>query len=130
MSIELTDKQKPYLGELLNHLANMEGCMATKINHKDLGSLTDQLSQALTLLAHQGRVVELAVGIFDYAKGQAVEMVKDEDLKHEVLKLKLSGILAQHSARFDRAERTVKALSTYIDGLRTLISAEKELTKL
>ena len=129
MSIELTDKQKPFLMELIGHLQNMEACMATNVNHNDLNSLTAQLASALSLLAHQGRVVELAVGIFDWAKGQAVDVVKNDDLKHEVLKMKLSGLLSAHSARFDRAERTVKALTTYVDGLRTLISAEKELSK-
>lgn len=127
--IQNTPDQQKRIDELSGYLEAMENTMKKEVDHTDISSLTYQLSKAITLLATQGKVMELASFLFDWAKGKAVEIVKDEDLKHEVLKLKLSGLLAQHSARFDRSERTVKALTTYIDGLRTLISAEKELSK-
>lgn len=127
--IENLPTQKAILDELTGYLEAMETSMKTEIDHSDINSLTYQLAKAIGLLATQGRSMEIASFLFDWAKGKAVDQVRDEDLKQDVLRLKLSGLLAQHSARFDRTERTVKALTTYIDGLRTLISAEKELSK-
>jgi len=129
MSIANKPEHKKYLDELEGYVNSIESCMKTVIDHSDINSLTYQLAKSLTLLALQGRVMELASSLFDWAKGQAVNHVKDAEYKQDILRMELSGLLAAHSARFDRAERTVKALSTYIDGLRTLISAEKELSK-
>lgn len=129
MSIVNLPDHRPYLDELSGYVNSIEACMKAEVDHQNLNNLTHQLAKALTLLGLQGRVMELAASMFDWAKGQAVSLVKDDDYKQDILRLKLSGLLAAHSARFDRAERTVKALTTYIDGLRTLISAEKELTK-
>lgn len=123
-----TDKIKPFLKELDGYLKQIDDCMSVQIDN-DLNLLTAQLSKSLTLLSLQGRVMEIAGGVYDWAKGQSVELCKADDLKHELLKNKLSGLLSNYSSKFDRAERTVKALTAYIDGLRTLISAEKELTK-
>lgn len=117
------------LEELMGYITEMEACMKAPINHADIGSLTQQLAKSIGLLATQGRCMQLAAELFDYAKGQAVEIVKNDDYKQDLMRLKLSGLLSVHSARFDRAERTVKALTTYIDGLRTLISAEKTLSQ-
>lgn len=126
--IDLKPEHKKFLDELMGYISNMEACMKTEIDHSDINSLTYQLTKAISLLSTQGRAMELAASMFDWAKGQAVEIVKNEDYKQDLMRLKLSGLLSVHSARFDRAERTVKALTTYIEGLRTLISAEKTLS--
>lgn len=128
MSIQLTEKQMPYLGELMGYIKQIESVMAEPVSTSDLNSLSYQLAKACTLLALQGRIMELASALYDYAKGEAVKQV-NKDLKLELLRLELASLLSVHSARFERAERVVKGLTTYIDGLRTLISAEKELSK-
>ena len=119
---------KDKVAELDRLIAECDRCMATELTN-DINGLLEHLTKSCTLLSLQGRIMELAVHIFDWAKGQAKDRV-DKDLKLELMRYALAGILSPYSAKYERAERTVKSFQTYIDGLRTIISAEKDLAKI
>ncbi len=111
--------------ELEKLVAGVEALMGEQVDHQDLPSLTGQLSRACNALQYQGKIMGYATYLFDKAKGSVVDKIKGEDLKLELLRLKLAGMLAVESAQYERAERVTKALPTYIDGLRSIISQLK-----
>lgn len=130
-SVELSPNQLPYLSELKNLLQTMEDTMIEP--PQDINHALEHLNRCGTVLAIQGRVIELATLIYSHVKGLlAEELSGDEKLKemkvHE-FRLWADGRLAQWEALFQKSERMIKSLDKYCENLRTIISAEKELRK-
>jgi len=114
-----------YEAELKKLLEGLESLLGAEVDHQDLHALTGQLMRACTALQYQGKVMGYATYLFDKAKGEVVNKIKGEDLKLELLRLRLASELSKESAMYERAERVTKALPVYIDGLRSIISQLK-----
>ena len=129
-SLKLEPDQKPYLAELENILQTFEDTMTSPPN--DINSQLEHLNTCNSLLALQGRVMELATLIHNNMKGKLIEEFKDsdEDMKAHEFRLWADGKMARWEALYFKAERTIKSLDKYCENLRTIISAEKELSKL
>jgi hypothetical protein len=113
-----------YETEFKKLLEGVESLMGEQVDHQDLPSLTGQLIRACNALQYQGKIMGLATYLFDKAKGEVASQ-DHGDMKLELLRLKIAGLLAKESANYERAERVTKALPAYIDGLRSIISQLK-----
>jgi hypothetical protein len=113
-----------YEAEFKKLLEGVESLMGEQVDHQDLPSLTGQLIRACNALQYQGKIMGLATYLFDKAKGEVASQ-DHGDMKLELLRLKIAGLLAKESANYERAERVTKALPAYIDGLRSIISQLK-----
>jgi len=127
-SVELSPNQLPYLSELKNLLQTMEDTMIEP--PKDINHALEHLNRCGTVLAIQGRVIELATIIYSHVKGRlSEELAEAKDMKVHEFRLWADGRLAQWEGLYQKSERMIKSLDKYCENLRTIISAEKELRK-
>ena len=98
----------------------------------DIHSQIEHLQQAISLFALQGIIMEAATLVHQEGKGDVLKSYMDGldngsygDMKAHEFRMWTDGKMAGYEALFHRAERTVKAFDKYIDGLRTIISANK-----
>lgn len=131
MKIELTTELESNLKSLKEMIDQVETFLSVQVDHKNLDELAFALSKALSLLPLSGRMMEYATRIYDTAKGQAIQIILADDrtYKQDEIRRIIEGLLANYSARYERTDRLIKNLSYYIDGIRTLISTEKEQVK-
>lgn len=116
--------------KLQKQILNIEGTMLTVIDSTNGDQCNDMLSQALPLFSTTGEIMETATLLFDLAQGEAAATIIGNDLylnaKYELQKSLLKGMTARWSALYERADKVTKDLARYIDGLRTVISYNKE----
>lgn len=131
MSITPTKEQQDSINKLVDMLDRIDAVMASQVDHRFIDSISEALQNGANILSLDGKVMELATAQYDWAKGAAIEIIMADmrEYKQDVLRYKLSGMLASYSARYERAVATIKALSNFNDSMRTLISKEKEMLK-
>jgi len=95
--------------------------------------LVVRAGKAANLQSSTGVIIKNSTGLFSIAKGIAakklVEMEGFDKLKDSMVRLMMSGVLANFEALDKQSERTVKSLDKYIDLIRSVISAEKSLVE-
>lgn len=132
-SIELAPNQLVIQKQLIDDITSLEALMIVVIDVKQPAMISDILSQATSLLGITGLIMERAKMIHDHAMGLvAIEIMENKMLngcKQQLMIAYIKGKTAKWSALYDRAETTCKALNTFIDGLRSLLSYEKEQMK-
>lgn len=132
-SIELVESQKAYYVELntLIHKLNTE--MAISVDATNGEEVAHSLTRRIENQQHNSRIMELATLIYDHCKGLAFEMANTDDkvlnAKSDLQRKWFDGVLAKWSALYAKAEHTVKANDKGIEGLRSILSREKELIR-
>ena len=137
-SLKPPENLKGVISELNALLQAMEDSMITPPN--DINSQIEHLSTIGSILAMQGRVMELATGIHSHMKGVLFEQLDKPlpfkagetalDYKATEQKFWAEGQMATWEALYVKSERMIKSLDKYCENLRTIISAEKELRKI
>ena len=96
--------------------------------------LSDILSDRLSLMGLSPEIMEYASWYHSRGRAEVFESIStDEKLKKEkadTLKLYVVGRLADHDSFYEKATQTVRALEKNIEGIRTIISLEKESLRL
>lgn len=130
-SIPLPPDKKQALNELQSILQSMEDTMTVDVD-RDINRAIEHLLTCNTILAMQGRVMELATAIHSHQKGLLIEELTEEDASRKAHEFRMwaDGKLAYWEALYVKSERMIKSLDKYCENLRTVISAEKELTKI
>lgn len=136
-SIELNEAQKPFVSELENLIRSCEDTMAIDLENSDITSLLGHLRTCQTLMSVQSRIVELSTLIYGHVKGLLIEEFKQiqedevdfyKSMKVHEFRLWADGKMSRWEALYLKSERVIKSLDRYNENLRTLISAEKQLT--
>ena len=136
-SIELNEAQKPFVSELENLIRSCEDTMAIDLENSDITSLLSHLRTCQTLMSVQARIVELSTLIYGHVKGLLIEEFKQiqedevdfyKSMKVHEFRLWAEGKMSRWEALYLKSERVIKSLDRYNENLRTLISAEKQLT--
>jgi len=125
--IKLQDAKLP---ELEKGLSDIEGLMKDYIDHQQIEQVSEQLGKATQLLHVTGRLMEIATRIYDNAKGEAAyKLLANPQINKAATTLQvkiIEGMMSEQSALYMRADRTVKSLTIYIEGIRSLLSKNKE----
>lgn len=131
--VELTEAQVNYYNKLLAQVKAVEEALAKPISVNDPEALVEELGERLERLADTSELLAGATLVYDYAKGKVATLVLEEasltGAKQEVLKLYIQGKLAKYNALYIRVENAVKDLRNSIDGIRSLLSYERELVR-
>lgn len=132
-SIQLSEEQLPYLAELNGLIKKLNDEMGVTIDATNGEEVAAYLTRRVFLQQHNSRIMELATAIYDNCKGLAADQArKDEsilNLKSDLQRKWFDGMLSKWSALYAKAEHTVKANDKGIEGLRTLLSRDKELIR-
>lgn len=127
--IEDSKKQELDAGVLL-----IEGLLKDSVDHQNGEQVAEQLMKACELLHTSGRLMEIATRNINLARGRGMYMIvtdaRTRDLQATVQKNIVEGAIAEYIGDYARVERTTKNLIHYLDGLRTLVSKNKEQEKM
>lgn len=128
--IKIEDEKLPELEMGITHI---EDLMEISIDHQNLEQVSEQLSNALNLLHTTGRLIEVATRMYDYAKGVAVyQTAMNEQTKKlpTTLQVKIvEGLICNQSGMYAKTDRVIKSLTSYIEGMRSILSSLKEERK-
>lgn len=131
--VELTEAQLAYYNKLTAQVRTVEQALAKPISVNDPEALVNELGLRLERLADTSELLAGATLVYDYAKGKVATLVLEEQslagAKQDVLKLYVQGKLAKYNALYVRVENAVKDLRNSIDGIRSLLSYERELVR-
>lgn len=133
MTFELNADQQKQYDAVIKLCTDIEGEMRNHIEATDPQEVQAQLSTLLPYLSNLSDMVSVATEIFNWAKGEAASIAMSDSrvlgLKAEVQKKWFSGKLAKYDALYERVQSVEKNLRSSIEGLRTLLSYEKELIR-
>lgn len=135
MTIELNEEQTRHYNNVIKLCCDIEKEMHTTIDPTMPEQVQDQLSKLLPYLSNLSNMVSVSTAIYDWARGMvADEIMKDaikfEDMKSSVVTIFMQGRLAKYNALYARVESVSKNLRSSVEGLRSLLSYEKELANL
>ncbi|OHB91776.1 MAG: hypothetical protein A2Z57_04800 [Planctomycetes bacterium RIFCSPHIGHO2_12_39_6] len=120
--------------ELLKKIELIESRLKTVVDQSSGENIAFELNERTNLLSETPVIMELASKIYDEAKWKlAEEMFFDEkklNAKQQVQMMYIAGKLKEENALYVRAERAIKALDRSIEGLRSLLSYDKAMTKI
>ena len=96
--------------------------------------LSEVLADRLSLLGLAPQIMEYASWYHSKGREEVYNVIAtDEKLKKEkvdTLKLFITGFLAERDAFYERANQLIRSLEKNIEGIRTIISLEKESLRL
>jgi len=131
--VTLTQAQEAFYKKILNQVKIVEEALAKPISVNDPEALVIELGHRLERLADSAELLAGATLVYDYAKGKVAILVLEEasltGAKQDILKLYIQGKLAKYNALYVRVEAAVKDLRNSIDGIRSLLSYERELVR-
>lgn len=124
------DEQKKY-NDTIKLCCDIEKELHTTVDTNNGEEIAHQLESLRPFLANCPTLIANATELLESAKGQVADIIMnmDQDMKHEVMKQFISGKLAKFSALYARAESLEKNLRSSVEGLRSILSYQKELTK-
>ncbi len=131
MTIELDEKQTKLYNDTIKLCAEIESEMHNTIEPTNPEEVQLQMSKVIPYLSNLSKMQETATAIYSWGKGKVAEEImfdrnKFDDIKSSVIALFIQGRLAKYNALYDRVESVSKNLRSSIEGLRTLLSYEKE----
>jgi len=125
--IKFDDERLP---DLNKGLEDIDSLMRDHIDHQNIEEVGEQLAKAAQLLHITGRLTEIAVKLYEYAKSVAVYRVATHDDTKKLgttIQVKIAeGLISDHAAIYERTMRTIKSLTTYLEGMRSILSKNKE----
>lgn len=133
MTIELNKDQQDIYNNVVKLCCDIEADMNTSIEASEPAQIEEQLSNLLPYLSNLSDMISKATAIYDWAKGEvAKEIIADAklmDTKQNILNTFIQGRLAKYNALYKRVESVEKNLRSNIEGLRSMLSYEKELVR-
>lgn len=118
--------------ELLEKIEKIEKQLRLEVDQTNGENLAFELNTRNQLLCETPHMMELASKIYDEAKGRVAEEImfdeKKLNAKQQILLLYIAGKLKEENALYVRCERAVRALDKSIEGLRSLLSYDKQMT--
>lgn len=134
IAIQLPESYQPLVKELTDYILAIESEMNITIDQTNGEYLAHTLMKRVSLLSTCPRMMELATKIYNTAKGIAAdEIICNEkllNLKDNIQRKWFEGKLCEWDALYARAERTYKSLESSIEGIRSLLSYEKQLSNM
>lgn len=122
------------LTETLDMIEEIEHSLTISTKGMPPSVLMDILSDRLSLLAMAPEIMEFASWHHSKGRGDVYEHIANNpDLRKEkvdTLKLFITGYLAEHDALYERANQVIRSLEKNIEGVRTIISMERESLRL
>ena len=132
MTIELNPEQQKVYTNLVKLACEIEGAMAIVVVSDEPAQIKCAIDNRLPYLANLPKMMEGAVAIHDWAKGEvAKEMIADNRLyeaKQAIQLRYIEGRIAKYSALYERINSLHSALKLSIEGLRSLLSYEKQFS--
>lgn len=129
MELLIINKMK---NELTDLVEKIEKQLRLEVDQTNGENLAFELNTRNQLLCETSHMMELATKIYDEAKGRVAEEImfdeKKLNAKQQILLLYIAGKLKEENALYVRCERAVKALDKSIEGLRSLLSYDKQMT--
>jgi hypothetical protein len=122
------------LDETITMIEEVEYSLSISTKGMPPSILTEILSDRLALLAMAPEIMEFAS--WYHAKGREEvfnEIMSNPEIKKEKadnIKLFVTGRLAERDAFYERANQLIRSLEKNIEGVRTIISLEKESLRL
>lgn len=120
--------------EVSEMIQEIESSLSINTKGMPCSVLSDILSDRLSLMALSPEIMEFASWYHSTGRSYVYqEICMDERLKKEkadTLKLYVVGRLAEHDSFYEKATQVVRALEKNIEGIRTIISLEKESLRL
>ncbi len=130
MTIKLDLEQQKVYDFTIKTCCQIEAEMHTPVDPTNPAEVEAQLGNIIPWLANLSVLVSNSNAIYDWAKGEvATEIISKPDLmeaKQDILKNYIQGKLAKYSALFERVEALSKNLRSQVEGLRSILSYEKE----
>lgn len=130
VSIQLPDEQQAIVTDVLKHCNLIEGKMLVAINSENTIEIETQLADLILSLGDIPRLMAQATAIYDTAKGMASQeaMSTPEILnaKQNIQRMYFDGRLSKYNAIYIRVENIAKDIRNQIEGLRSLLSFQKE----
>lgn len=133
MTIQLNEKQQKLYDSTLKLCTEIEGRLAVTIEPDDAHQIAAQLENIRPYLANCPMLMANATVIYDWAKGEAADSIiidsKLMNCKQSILNGYITGKLAKYSALYARCESLERNLRSSVEGLRSLLSYQKELAR-
>jgi len=130
MTIVLSQEQQKVYDSTIKICCQIESEMSTTVDPTNPAEVEAQLGHIIPWLANLSTLVSNSNAIYDWAKGEvASEIISKPNLmeaKQDVLKNFIQGRLAKYSALYERVEALSKNLRSQVEGLRSILSYEKE----
>lgn len=131
MRIELNKDQQKIYDDTIRLCCDIEKALSTTIEPTEPTQISTQLENLRPYLANCSTLISNATAIYDWAKGKVMDDIIEQDklleCKQEILKNYIAGKLARYSALYARCESLEKNLRSSIEGLRSMLSFQKEL---
>ena len=132
MTIELNPEQQKVYTNLVQLACEIEGAMAIVVVSDEPAQIKCAIDNRLPYLANLPKMMEGAVAIHDWAKGEvAKEMLADNRLyeaKQAIQIRYIEGRIAKFTALYERINSLHSALKLSIEGLRSLLSFQKQFS--
>lgn len=113
------------------HVQSIEEFLKEPIENglENITLIQDRLGKAINLQSSTAFIMGTATEVLGAAKGLAGDAImRRTDLgaiKNDTMRLLVAGYLSKYEGFYARAERSVKSIDKYIDGLRSILSSEK-----
>lgn len=134
MSIELSPEQLKVYNATITLCLSIEKEMLTTVQPDNASEVQAQLANLLPYLSNCSVMMSTATAVHSWAKGEAAAEAMDKEkvysAKADVQRKWFSGRLAKYDAFYSRVETLEKALRQQIEGLRSLLSYNKEMANL
>lgn len=133
MTIELNEDQQNIYNSIVRLCCDIEGEMQNTIESNNPVEVQEQLSNLLPYLANLSDMISKATAIYDWSKGEVVKEILTKDklmeAKQNIISNYIQGRLAKYNALYQRVESVEKNLRSNIEGLRSILSYQKELIR-
>lgn len=120
--------------ETLDMIETIEQNLSISTKGMPASILSEVLADRLSLLGLAPQIMEYASWYHSKGREEVYNVIaEDEKLKKEkvdTLKLFITGFLAERDAFYERANQLIRSLEKNIEGIRTIISLEKESLRL
>lgn len=131
----MTTEEKTKLKQsLIDNILKIEKELNTTIDQTNSEQVLYAINARVELLGITARMMEAATVLYESAKGEfaAVALGNDRILtaKADIQRKWFEGRLSEWSGLYVRTERVCKSLTHSLDGLRSIISYNKEMAKI
>lgn len=130
-SLELAPNQLTIYNQLMDRVETIEKRLRIDVDQTNSENVLHELNFRQQMLSETGLIIEAATMIYDFMQGLAAEqlllnekaMAAPAAMRTNLIK----GYLAKWSGLYERAIRSTKTLDKSIDGLRSMLSYNKQL---
>lgn len=114
-----------------NHISTIEDFIKEPVENglENITLIQERLGKAINLQSSTAFIMGTATEVLGAAKGMAGDAIMRrtdlDKIKNDTMRLLVAGYLSKYEGLYARAERCVKSIDKYVDGLRSILSSEK-----